>query len=325
MPNKEEVELKLELAPASLPVLKKVPLLRALKTPSKHTKEISVYFDTDKRKLRKKGLMLRVRRIGKRHVQTIKAAGNSAPFERDEWEAEIAGEEPDLSLASGTTLEPLVNGKLRRQLKPLFETRVRRTVYPVADETRAIALTIDRGTIETGSRSAPLCEVELELERGTIAELFDVARELTRTVPAHLAVKSKSERGYELIDDRLDAPVKAVPIDLPAAASTREVFQIIGRACLKQVVGNEPALIKGDLEGVHQMRVGLRRLRAAMSLFFGILRDAQTAAIKAEAQMAERGAWPGARARCADQAGRRACAEAAHTLGRDALALARAG
>src|SRR3984893_7416306 len=238
MPNKE-VELKLELAPASLPALKKVPLLRSPKSPPTHTTEISVYFDTDKRKLRKNGLMLRVRRIGKRHVQTIKAAGNSAPFERDEWEAEIAGEEPDLSLASGTALEPLVNDKLRRQLKPLFETRVRRTVYPVADGKRAIALTIDRGTIDTGSRSAPLCEVELELERGTIEELFDVARELTRAVPAHLAVKSKSERGYELIDDRLDAAVKAVPIDLPAAASAREAFQIIGRACLKQVVGND--------------------------------------------------------------------------------------
>ena len=281
MPNKE-VELKLELAPASLPALKKVPLLRSPNSPPTHTREISVYFDTDKHKLRRKGLMLRVRRIGRRHVQTIKAAGNSAPFERDEWEAEIAGDEPDLSLAGGTALEPLVNGKLRRQLKPLFETRVRRTVYPIADDTRAIALTIDRGTIDTGSRSAPLCEVELELERGTIAELFDVARELTRAVPAHLAVKSKSERGYELIDDRQDAPVKAVPIDLPAAASTREAFQIIGRACLRQVVGNEPALIKGDPEGVHQMRVGLRRLRAAMSLFSGILRDAQTAAIKAE-------------------------------------------
>ena len=30
------------------------------------------------------------------------------------------------------------------------------------------------------------------------------------------------------------------------------------------------------------MRVGLRRLRAAMSLFSGILRDPQTAALKAE-------------------------------------------
>src|SRR6516225_8714588 len=91
-----EIELKLEVAPASLPALKKVPLLRSLKTPPRHTSEVSVYFDTDKHKLRRKGLMLRVRRVGDRHVRTIKADGNSVPFERNEWETEIAGPEPDL-------------------------------------------------------------------------------------------------------------------------------------------------------------------------------------------------------------------------------------
>jgi inorganic triphosphatase YgiF len=278
----KELELKFELPPASLPALKKAPLLCALKMPSKRTTESSVYFDTDKHKLRKNGLMLRVRRIGNRHVQTIKAVGNMAPFERDEWESEIMGEEPDLRLASGTALDPLVNGKLHRQLKPLFETRVRRTVYPLADDMRAIALTIDQGAIETGDRSAPLCEVELELERGTIADVFAVAREITRELPAHLAVKSKSERGYELLDDEQDAPVKAVPVRLLAGTATREALQIVGRACLKQIVGNEAALNKGDPEGVHRMRVGLRRLRASVSLFSGLLRDAQTAAIKAQ-------------------------------------------
>ncbi len=142
---RKEVELKLELPPRSLPALKKIPLLREVKADPRRTTEVSVYFDTDKRKLRKRGLMLRVRRIGHRYVQTIKATGSYGPFERNEWEAEIAGHEQDLSMASGTALEPLLNGKLRRQLKPLFETRVRRTLYPVADDTRAIALTIDRG------------------------------------------------------------------------------------------------------------------------------------------------------------------------------------
>ena len=47
-------------------------------------------------------------------------------------------------------------------------------------------------------------------------------------------------------------------------------------------VGNERALLAGDPEGVHQMRVGLRRLRAAMSLFSRILRDPETAALKDE-------------------------------------------
>jgi inorganic triphosphatase YgiF len=277
----KEFELKFELAPASLPALKKIPLLRELQEPPKRTSEVSVYFDTDKRKLRKKGLLLRVRRIGDRHIQTIKA-GDSRLFERDEWETEIAGEQPDLTLASGTALEPLVNGKLEQGLKPVFETRVRRTVYPLADDGRAIALTIDRGTIATGSHSQPLCEIELELERGDPTGLFDIARELTQALPARLALASKSERGYRLLDGEQNAPVKAARINLAAGLNARGGFNAIAGACLKQIVENEAAVLAGDPEGVHQMRVGLRRLRAAMSLFKELLRDPQTAALKTE-------------------------------------------
>jgi triphosphatase len=282
MRTRKELEIKLELAPASLPCLKRIPLIRALKARPRRTTEVSVYFDTGNQKLHKNGLLLRVRRVGNRYIQTIKANGNSGLFERDEWEAEIAGQAPDLSLAAGTALEPLVNDELRRQLRPLFETRVRRTVYPLADNGRAIVLAVDRGTIDTGSRSAPLCEIELELERGNIADLFEVARELTHALPVQLAFKSKSDRGYELVDGERGAPVNAARIDLIPGTSTRGVFQTIGRACLNQVLDNEPALIKGDPEGVHQMREGLRRLRAAMSLFAALLRDPQTATIKTE-------------------------------------------
>jgi triphosphatase len=77
-------------------------------------------------------------------------------------------------------------------------------------------------------------------------------------------------------------PVKAAPIDLPPKANTRDAFKMISLACLKQVIDNEPALINGDPEGVHQMRVGLRRLRAGMSLFGVLLHDPQTVAIEAE-------------------------------------------
>src|SRR5215468_12693689 len=105
------------------------------------------------------------------------------------------------------------------------------------------------------------------LDRGTVTELFDVARQLVRALPARLALKSKSERGYEAIDGKLETPVRAAPIDLPAGANTRDAFKMIGLGCLKQIINNEAALIRGDHEGVHQMRVGLRRLRAAISLF----------------------------------------------------------
>ena len=283
VPHKE-IEVKLELAPANLPDLKKIPLLRTVKRKPNSATQVSVYFDTNGQKLRKKGLMLRVRREGRHYTQTIKATANAGTFQRDEWEAEIAGHDPNLDEANGTALEPVLTKKLRRALKPVFETRVRRTTYPLVNNGRAIELTVDRGTIETGKRSLPLCEIELELKRGNAAELFDVAHELTQALPARLAVKSKSERGYEILDGRQELPVKAAAVDLHAGVSAREAFKTVAFACLKQVINNEPALIRGDPEGVHQMRVGLRRLRAAMSLFAALLRDPQTAAIKSELQ-----------------------------------------
>ena len=86
--------------PAGKPAVDQaVPLLKALKPSPSRAAEISVYFDTDKHKLRKNGLMLRVRRIGHRHVQTIKASSSSGPFERGEWENAIAGNEPVTSSA----------------------------------------------------------------------------------------------------------------------------------------------------------------------------------------------------------------------------------
>jgi inorganic triphosphatase YgiF len=278
----KEIEVKLELAPGSLPALNKIPQLKTAQITPKRATEVSVYFDTDKYKLRKKGVILRVRRVGGRYVQTIKTANNIGPLERDEWEAELAGQHPNLTLAKDTALEPLMTNKLRRRLRPLFETRVQRTVYPIVTNSHEIALAVDRGTIDTGTRALPVCEVELELKRGPTAELFDFARELAQALPARLALKSKSERGYQLIEGKQETPVKAAPIDLPANANVRDAFKMIGLACLKQITDNEFALIRGDPEGVHQMRVGLRRLRAAMSLFSVLLHDPQTAAVKAE-------------------------------------------
>jgi inorganic triphosphatase YgiF len=275
-------KLKLELTSGSLGAFKTIPLIRALKTRPQRSSEVSVFFDTEKLKLREHGLILRVQRVGDHYIQSVKATRNSGPFDSGEWEAEVAGRQPDLRLASGTALESLAIRKLGRQLKPLFEVRTHRTIYSISDDTRAIALRVDRGTIDTGTNSAPLCEVELRIERGNVTALFEIARELTQSLPARLAVKSDAERGYELIDGTLNTPLKAVPIDLAGGLSTQAGLQAIGYACLRQIIGNEPALTKGDPEGVHQMRVGLRRLRAAISLFGDLLHDPQTAAIKTE-------------------------------------------
>ena len=159
-----------------------------------------------------------------------------------------------------------------------------RTTHGVSDPSRnsEIELTIDKGTIAAGRQSSPICEVELELKRGDAAELFKVARELAQQVPVRLTVTSKPERGYALIAGKKARAVGATPVAISPDASCQAAFQISARACLHQIVANQNPTRSGDAEGVHQARVGLRRLRAAISLFGGMLLDPRSSTIKRE-------------------------------------------
>jgi inorganic triphosphatase YgiF len=280
-----EIELKLEIPEESLTHVNRSSLRAASPgTSPRRDTLVSVYFDTDKLKLRDKGLSLRVRRMGQRHFQTIKRENgkSAALFNRKEWETEIDGMEPRLDAIRGTALEPLRRNKLRRNLKPVFTTRVRRTVYPIETRGSEIELAIDRGKVEANGHTAPLCEVEMELKRGEPAELFTLAHRLLDSVPFQLASKSKAERGYELLSGAEPKPLKAPPLKLKPDWSREAAFRAIARSCLHHLSSNVALAQHGDPEGIHQMRVALRRLRAAMSLFSDMLApDPQTAIVKA--------------------------------------------
>ena len=127
-----EIELKLDVPVYNLPRLTASSLVKgASKSAAKAVNLVSVYFDTNTLQLRQKGLSLRLRRIGRHHVQTIKQEnnGNAALFARGEWEHDVPAKQLDLNAARDTALAPLLNKKLRRALKPVFETHVRRKVF----------------------------------------------------------------------------------------------------------------------------------------------------------------------------------------------------
>jgi triphosphatase len=279
-----EFELKLEIPVEGLRKLDLRRLLRRKRLPREGAELVSVYFDTPSLKLRKKGVSLRVRHVGGQHLQTIKCnePGNGATFSRNEWETEIDGNNLDLEAARGTALEPLLTGRVRRALQPIFETRVRRTIYPIRYDDSDIQLSIDEGRIEAGHQSSSLHEVELELKHGQSPALFRLAHQLARHVPATLGVKSKADRGYELLTGEASQPVKAFSVKLTRKQSGREAFQSIARSCLHQLCANAGPLRAGDAEGLHQARVSIRRLRSAISLFSTMLGGKQTDIIKRE-------------------------------------------
>jgi triphosphatase len=280
----QEVELKLEVPPQAIGKLKRTRALGHGNGQAREKELVSVYFDTADNKLHKHGISLRVRHIGDKRVQTVKAnEGSAAGFlERGEWEAPIKSDTPDLRALRRTALAGLLTKKLAHALKPVFETRIRRTVHPLERRGSRIELALDQGEVRWGRKSAPINEVELELKRGRPADLFSVERDLAKRVPARLAVRSKADRGYDLLGAQPIAAVRAPKIALAPRMSTGEAFHAIALGCLYHIAANDPAVRAQDAEGVHQMRVGLRRLRAAIAVFFELLDDEETARIKTE-------------------------------------------
>jgi inorganic triphosphatase YgiF len=123
--------------------------------------------------------------------------------------------------------------------------------------------------------------MELELNGGNNpADLFKIARDILDIVPAHLDFKSKSERGYDLIKKTTIAAETARDPELSPGMTTDRAFTLVGRACLRHLVANVPAVAERDGKALHQMRVALRRLRAAISLFSDVVGDGRVDAIK---------------------------------------------
>ena len=276
-----ENEVKFE---ASTRDLRKLAAARVLRRSDgelpRHKYLVSTYFDTPKLLLRKNGVSLRVRQTGKKRVQTIKTVNGGISLSRGEWEHKLQGDEPDLRAARGTALEPLLSGKLRRDLEPIFATHIQRTFLPLRSGNSRIELALDEGHVRAGQKSSPLAEVELELKKGTASDLFKAARRVAGLAPIKLALKSKSEHGYDLIADQPSRAFHGSKIVLRHDTRIAAAFQVIGRSVLRHIAANEPAVTAADPEGVHQMRVGVRRLRAAIAVFSELLDGEQTEQIK---------------------------------------------
>jgi inorganic triphosphatase YgiF len=95
---------------------------------------------------------------------------------RGEWETEIESSTPDFDKSEGTPLERLASKTLRRKLKPVFKTSVHRVSLPVRTERSEIELAVDRGRLIAGRRSSPIQELELELKKGRLDDLFRLAK-----------------------------------------------------------------------------------------------------------------------------------------------------
>lgn len=275
-----EVELKLLIDPADKEKLEKHPLIErhAAATPQ-HKELTAVYFDTPDLQLRRHDAGLRLRKGDGKWMQTMKAGGSvqGGLHQRHEWECPVDGRNLDLEKLKQQVGQDsswaalLATPGLADRLEPLFTVRVMRTIWNLFIDDNRIELVLDQGSIEHGDRKIPVSEIELELKSGNPESLYDFALRLLDDVPLRLSNASKAERGYALRAQSGNRVVKAQPLALKRRFSVEQGLQAILGNCLAQIRGNEDGVIEGNSsESLHQMRVGLRRLRSALRLFEGV-------------------------------------------------------
>lgn len=237
----------------------------------------ATYFDTDDLALRNAGYVLRVRDEGGQFVQTVKTVNGRSVATRVEIKSILRKRRPDIRAIKDDAVRVYLAKILRRRkLAPIFATETQRMTMRLAPEPGSeIEIAFDTGNINCGEAKLPVNEVELELLRGRPAALVACARTLMEGSDLVLSLQAKSERGYVQVRQAANLPVTAERVHLPPRANADEAFGSIVSHCLRHLMGNWGAVTDvRDGEGVHQMRVALRRLRSALSLFAAPFRPA---------------------------------------------------
>lgn len=276
-----EPELKFRVAKRRLGSVARMRLKGARPGERTDRELVSTYFDTPKRKLHRHGLTLRVRQADGEFRQTVKTSATGG-FARGEWEADVNDVKPSFRDLDGTPLAALATSRLKHKLKPVFHTSVHRIARALHVGASEIELAVDRGDLVAGRESRPIGEFELELKKGRTADLFWIARQFERKTGAELDLCSKSERGYRLASGDKGIAVHAEAVELSNKMTAHEAFNVIAYSTLRHFSSNAEAVRQLDGEAIHQMRVGLRRMRAAISLFHAILPASSTERVKTE-------------------------------------------
>jgi inorganic triphosphatase YgiF len=293
-----EIELKLSIDPGDLPLLadrlKASP--RAFSGPERRWLE-SRYFDTADHRLARRDVSLRVRRVDGGYIQTLKTRGpgQGAHIERGEWECPVEGPAPMLERITDPAALDRLGLVLPEELACVFSTEVERGLILVEQPVPGAPPAIIEVALDAGhlvytppgegaagsthhSAREPIAEVELELKAGPARGLYLLLRDLRRWAPLTITINSKAARGYLLASGEPPAAVWATRPALDPELTVGEALGQILENCTGQWLENiDAAANGGDIEGVHQLRVAVRRCRSALSLFSdGVGRDQRT-------------------------------------------------
>jgi len=282
----KEVELKFQVPQGKR---KAVESAVAGPQPARRIRLQAAYFDTPGSVLAQSGMALRLRKEGRVWVQTLKAVlpdgGHMTRAEhnvtRTETGTAIPAINPQLHADTpvGAALLKVLKGRKAHADGPLQQvmaTDIWRRARTVRVAGGTVELAFDAGVITAGPADAPrrqpVCELEIELKSGQPQAVVSAAGRWVARHGLWLDTRSKAEMGQLLWRDVPMADSRrALDVGLERSMSPAQAMDAVLRSCLDQISVNASQIASGlhDAEHVHQLRVGLRRLRTALRFFDG--------------------------------------------------------
>ncbi|PJI39620.1 CHAD domain-containing protein [Ferrovibrio sp.] len=161
-------------------------------------------------------------------------------------------------------------------LETLAEGTQSGQLYNLRQGGHTILLQAYKVQLKAGHKRTTYEALTLQATADAAAALDAMATDLVRDLPLRWTGAAPLVQAAAALDLIEPQPLRAASLDFepPGDATAATVFAAIGRHCLAQFDANLlPVLRDRDIEGVHQMRVALRRLRSAIGLFSPMLDD----------------------------------------------------
>jgi len=273
MASHEEIEVKLRTDPDKIAKIRRSRWWRELE-PVRRQSIHSIYFDTETRQLRDCSISLRTRSDGHAVVQTVKLLnGASNSVARREWETLVPDPIPDPSLIIDPALPQDFRTLTSADLQPVFDVDVKRETRRLTSNGATIDVSLDNGAVIAGETREPVHEIELELIAGELTDLFGEAQRISDAVDGRLHGRTKADLGYALNRVERRQWSRATKLHLSPDMTAGASFRLIILNSFSHLTANDDcARLNLDIEGVHQCRIALRRLRSAFKIYRPLLR-----------------------------------------------------
>ncbi|MGA2473363.1 MAG: CHAD domain-containing protein, partial [Acidimicrobiales bacterium] len=239
---------------------------------------VDSYLDTDDWRIARAGFVVRTRRRGRHDEITLKdtrpAEGSGLRQRLEVTEVLPASGVAALGAegAVGRRLHAIVGS---RRLREVLQVRTRRRPFALrvgGIDAAEVALDDTMIVVGGGQRPMQLRRVEVEVRPEWLEALEPIVDQLRASCGLQPARLSKFEAGLLAVGQEIPGSPDLGPTGISESSTMGELAYAVLRRQLGVLRDKEPGTRLGeDPEELHDMRVGTRRLRAALALFSDVL------------------------------------------------------